>query len=175
MTKLEVIRSRCREDGQCWIWQGGCDGHGRPQIRHEGVVFYTRRLARQLRDGKPVPAELRVPNACGRKLCVSPECSVIGTIATVRKMAADRGSYAKADRNIRQMRTKRAKSEIDEDVVRGIRNAPGPCSQIADETGVSLSHVKAIRRGTARRDLSNPFGHLIARAAANTSTLERAA
>lgn len=166
-SKLDLIRSRCIEDGQCWLWQGGCDGHGRPQIRHEGVVVYTRRLARQLRDGKPVPAHLRVPNACGRKTCVSPECSVIGTVATVRKMAADRGSYLKANRNIRQMQTKRARSAIDEDVVRGIRNAPGPCSRIADETGVSLSHVKAIRRGTARRDLSNPFGGLLVIPAAN--------
>lgn len=169
MNKLEMIRTRCVEDGQCWLWQGGCDGHGRPQIRHDGVVVYTRRLARQLSDGKPVPPDMRVPNACGRKTCVSPECSVIGTVATVRKMAAARGAYAKANRNIRQMQTKRAKSAISDALVEQIRNAPAPCWRIAAETGVSLSHVKAIRRGTARRDLSSPFGWLLAKVAANTS------
>jgi hypothetical protein len=160
MEKLEAIRARCREDGQCWIWQGGCDGKGRPQIRHDGIVVYTRRLARQLSDGKPVPRNMRVPSECGRKLCVSPECSVVGTVATVRRMAADRGAYSKANRNLSQMRTKRARSAISDETVQAIRNAPGPCSRIAAETGVSESHIKAIRRGTARRDLSNPFGAL---------------
>jgi len=157
---LALIRSNCTEEGNCWLWNGGLDGHGRPQKRHKGKTVYVRRVVRELADGEPVPPHLVVPASCGNKLCVSPECSCRATHKTRATMAAKRGAYNNAAKTAKQTAAKRAKSWITEDMVEHIRAAPGPASRIAEQTKVSLSHVKAIRRGDARRPLANPFGGL---------------
>jgi hypothetical protein len=57
--------------------------------------------------------------------------------------------------------TKRAQSWITEEMVARIKAAPN--GKVAAElTGVSHSHAKNIRRGTARADFANPFGGLMA-------------
>ena len=157
---LRLILSRCTEEGECWLWAGALDGHGRPQKRHKGRTVYVRRLVRELTDGAQVPENRVVANGCGRPLCVSPACSCVVTHQQRARMAAARGSYNDAAKTLRSMATRRATSWITEDMVKQIRNAPPPASRIAAETGVSLSHVKAIRRGAARRDLSSPFAGL---------------
>ena len=159
---LRLIHSRCIEEGSCWLWQGALDGHGRPQKRHEGRTVYVRRLVRELFDGAAVPANRVAANACGRALCVSPACSVVATNKERARMAADRGAYTSIARTVKVMLTKRAASWISDELVQQIRVAPAPASRIAKETGVSLSHVKAIRRGAARRDISSPFAGLMA-------------
>lgn len=160
---LNLILSRCDEEGQCWVWKGGLDGHGRPQKRHNGKTVYVRRLVRELADGEPVPAHLVVPASCGNKLCVSPECSSRATHKKKAAMAVKRGSYNNAAKTATMVASKRAKSWITDDMVEHIRMAPGPASRIAEETRVSVSHVKAIRRGDARRPLASPFSGLGAR------------
>ena len=254
--RLKLIKSRCTEEGRCWLWTGAQDGHGRPQMRHDGKVVYVRRLVRELTDGQPVPKGFVAAASCGQKLCVSPHCSCVATHKQRAQMAAARGAFGGATRTRKMTRTKRqapgfspgsertgrpgllcgklpsvattvpnssfairqlepsteisgnspsrmgvrevgallnesaqadavghgrpvegipvlqrgedvkatkhAKSRITADMVQAIRLAPPPCSRIASEVGVSLSHVKAIRRGTARRDLGNPFAGLVA-------------
>lgn len=162
IVNLEIIKGRCIEEGDCWLWDGALDGHGRPQKRHEGKTVYVRRLVRELADGKPVPRSLVVAAKCGQKLCVSPQCSVSATTKRKAQMAADRGAYNNPAKAAKMIVMKRAKSWITEDLVNQIRVAPAPASRIAKETGVSLSHVKAIRNGSARRDFSSPFAGLLA-------------
>ena len=162
--RLKVIHSRCIEDGPCWIWQGATDGHGRPQMRHEGRSAYVRRVVRVLVDGAAVPANRVVAARCGNKGCISPDCSIVATHKQKAKMGAERGSYTNIKKTIKAMVTKRAKSRYSDELVHQIRMAPPPATRISRETGVSLSHVKGIRRGAARRDLSNPFAGLGARA-----------
>lgn len=159
---LETIKDRCIEEGECWLWQGSLDGHGRPQKRHEGKTVYVRRLVRELADGEPVPRGLVVAAKCGQKLCVSPHCSVSATTKRKAQMAAKRGAYNNPSKAAKMTLMKRAASWITDELVQQIRMAPAPASRIAQETGVSLSHVKAIRRGTARRDFSSPFAGLMA-------------
>lgn len=160
---LKQILSNCTEEGKCWLWNGGLDGHGRPQKRHNGKTVYVRRVVRELADGEPVPANLVVPASCGHKLCVSPDCSSRATHKTKAVMAAKRGAYNNAAKTAKQTAAKRAKSWITDELVEQIRIAPGPASRIAEETKVSVSHVKAIRRGDARRPLASPFAGLGAR------------
>lgn len=159
---LRLIKSRCTEEGTCWLWTGAQDGHGRPQMRHDGKVVYVRRLVRELADGKPIPPGLVAAAHCGQKLCVSPLCSCVATDKQRAQMAAVRGVFGGATRTRKMTATKHANSRITADMVQRIRLAPPPCSRIASEVGVSVSHVKAIRRGTARRDLGNPFAGLVA-------------
>jgi hypothetical protein len=160
---LDDIKARCEEVGDCWIWQGAKDGHGRPQARHQGKVVYVRRLARELADGKPMPPNLVAASKCGDPGCVSPECSVRTTTKGKAKLAAARGAYSDPAKIARTMLTRRAQSRIPDALVEQIRLAPGPCVRIAAETNVSVSHVKAIRRGAARRPISSPFAGLGAR------------
>ncbi len=158
---LQSLQSRCLEIGECWIWQGGIDAQGRPQTRHGGKVVYVRRLARELADGKPMPRRLQAAAHCGDHLCVSPHCSYRATPQQRARAAAQRGAYSDAAKIRRSTHTVRARSHITEALVAQVRAATPPCSAIAAATGISLSHVKAIRSGRARRDFSNPFDALL--------------
>lgn len=157
---LKLIRSRCTEEGECWLWDGCLDGHGRPQKRHNGKTVYVRRLVRELVDG-PVPASMVVAASCGTKRCVSPSCSCTVTHTKKAKMAATRGAYSNPAKFAKMVASRRATSRITEEMVRQIRLAPPPASRIAVEMNVSESHVKAIRRGSARKDMSSPFAGLL--------------
>lgn len=166
--EIEAIRAKCEEVGKCWIWTGCTDGHGRPQKRWGGRTYYVRRLVRELVDGKPLPPDRQAAATCGCITCVSPDCSVAATPTERSMLAAARGSFNRPDKMAKMMATKRAKSHISDELVQRIRTAEGPTSRISRETGVSQAHVKAIRRGTARRDwTNNPFAGLLA---ANDST-----
>lgn len=160
---LDMIGSRCDEVGECWIWKGALDGHGRPQKRHNGKTVYVRRLVRELVDGQPVPADKVVPASCGCRQCVSPHCSSVTTTRQKAVMAAKRGVYNNPAKLAKMALTRRAKSHISDELVEQIRSAEGPCSRIAAETNVSLSHVKAIRNMTARKPINSPFAGLGAR------------
>lgn len=160
---LESIQTRCILEGDCWLWTGGLDGHGRPQCKHQGKVWYVRRLARELTDGKPLQRNLVVACECGQKLCVSPHCSVAVSSKTRARMAVARGSYSRPDKIAKSTMAIRAKSRFSEDLIQRVRTMPPPCTAISAETGISLSHVKSIRRGTARVPFSNPFAGLGAR------------
>jgi hypothetical protein len=120
-------------------------------------------VVRALVDGTPVPANRVVASRCGNKGCVSPECSVVATHKQKAQLGAQRGAYTNIKKTVKAMVTKRAKSRYSDELVQQIRMAPPPAMRISIETGVSLSHVKGIRRGAARRDLSNPFAGLGAR------------
>ena len=161
--RLKLIQSRCTEDGPCWLWLGATDGHGRGQMRIDGRTTYVRRVVRALVDDAPVPAKRVVASRCGNKGCVSPECSVVATHKQKAQLGAQRGAYTNIKKTVKAMVTKRAKSRYSDELVHQIRNAPPPAARISLETGVSISHVKSIRRGAARRDLSNPFAGLGAR------------
>ena len=157
------LSARCVEEGDCLIWQGGLDGHGRPQCRHQGKTCYVRRVMRELSDGKPVPQGRVVAAKCGNALCVSPACSVVGTDKHRAQLAAQRGAYRSAAKFARIAVTKAKRSRFPDDVVNQVRQHPGPATAAAASVGMSLSHAKAIRRGTARAtSVRNPFAGLMA-------------
>jgi hypothetical protein len=170
MQTLERLKSRCIEEGECWLWQGANDGNGRPVVVHMGARIPARRLARQLADDRIIPDTRQVTCTCGNLDCISPACSIVATPATTHKMASARGSYRNAARDRRMAVAKRANSPITEDVVQKIREAESGRAA-ADSTGVSYSHAKAIRAGRARKEYANPFSGL---GAANDSNRRRA-
>lgn len=161
--KLKIIKSRCKEDGECWIWTGATDDRGRPTMHYKGKTMAVRRVVRMLTDGKDIPTGMQVPCECGRTGCVSPECSSVTTPKQRAVMAASRGAFNRPDAMLKSMMTTRARSHITEEMVRRIRDADGPAWRVADAEGVSLSHAKSIRAHRARRDYSSPFAGLGAR------------
>ncbi len=159
---LESLHARCVEEGDCLLWQGGCDGHGRPQCRHGGKTCYVRRVMRELVDGKPVPTGRVVPASCGNRLCVSPKCSEVGTDKRRAQLAAQRGAFSSAAKTARMVATKARRSDYPDALVDQVRRHPGPASAAAALVGMSLSHAKAIRRGASRIGTArNPFAGLM--------------
>lgn len=164
---IEEIRARCQEgEGDCWIWQGACDGHGRPQIRHGGKAMPVRRVVAGLRQGKEVAPYLVVAAKCQNLMCVSPDCAHITTTRGAAKMAAERGAYHSPAKTAKMAATKRAKSRISESLIEEIRASQESCYVLAARIGVSASHIKMIRRFQARRPSNNPFAGLFTRMAA---------
>lgn len=157
---LDDIKARCEEVGQCWIWLGGCDGHGRPVIGIGRKSAYTRRVVRGLADGTPVPPGKVAAATCGDRKCVSPHCSVVATTREKARMASARGAYANPLRDAKVRMRRRASSRFSEEVVERVRQSTDPLQAIADQVGMSLSHVKAIRSGRARKPIGSPFAGL---------------
>jgi len=159
---IERITANCVEEGDCLLWQGGCDGHGRPQCRHGGKTCYVRRVMRELVDGRAVPPGRVVPAACGNRLCVSPRCSEVGTDKRRAELAAKRGAYRSAAKIARMVATKARRSDYPDALVDQVRRHPGPARAAAALAGMSVSHAKSIRRGASRRGTArNPFAGLM--------------
>ncbi|MBV7417927.1 hypothetical protein KW830_05600 [Comamonas sp. CMM03] len=71
---MEQIKSRCRVNGGCWIWQGALIRQ-RPYLSvHEGGVRFNRRVHKQVLElsGVMVPEQARITQRCGNPLCCAP-------------------------------------------------------------------------------------------------------
>lgn len=157
---LESLFARCDECGNCWLWKGANDGHGKPSTKHGGKTVNPRRVARELKDGTPLKPGQQVVPTCHNRLCISPECSIRTTAKGRARIANERGAFNNPAKNRRAAMTKRAKSHISEEMVATVR-AARTAAEAASQTGVSLSHSKAIRRGDARKEYrGNPFSGL---------------
>lgn len=157
---LNKIKSRCDEVGDCWIWKQGCSDSGMPQMTVKNKTMTVRRLVYAEVHGG-IPEGKRVSPKCGHKKCVSPECLEAVTHKHAHQNAARRGAHSSMGKIVRTALAMRARSHITEEVVQRIREFEGPIRLICAETGVSQSHAKNIRRGTARRDfIASPFAGL---------------
>jgi hypothetical protein len=163
VTLLEKIRTRCEVVGDCWLWKQGCSDGGMPIMGVLGKTRAVRRVVYAETHGS-IPEGKKISPRCGHKKCVSPECLCAVTQKQATQAAAKRGAYSGAAKILKTALTMRARSKYSDEVVERIRTADGPAHLVAAETGVSLSHAKNIRRGTARKDyLDNPFAGLGAR------------
>lgn len=159
---LRLIRLQTVDDGGCWIWQNGRSGsRGAPVMRYQGRQSYVRRVVAECVRGEPLQANLMAASRCGNPLCVAPGCLEVVTAKGRNRLANERGAYSRPEKILKTTATKRARSLITEELVGQIRASELGPKAISDQTGVSLSHVKAIRRGDARQSFANPFGQLI--------------
>jgi hypothetical protein len=160
---VKSLLSRCIEEGDCQIWQGATDGYGRAQTRHDGRIWYVRRLMFELTAGRPIKPGLVMACKCGNPRCVSMICAVETTNKGRARLAVARDAYRNADKIRRMTVTRRANSKFSDELVEQIRNMDESCAKISKAVGMSLSHVKAIRRGTIRIDYkTNPFANFMA-------------
>lgn len=63
----------------CWFWTGGKDGKGYAIIWQNGKARQSSRVAWELRNGKPFPADLFACHRCDNPLCVRTDHIFPGT------------------------------------------------------------------------------------------------
>lgn len=158
----DKILSRCVEEGDCLIWQGPFSDSHMPVMHvpgHKGVRHVRRVLYRELHG--EIPQGKVITPVCGNRACLCPQHLNAVTKKRSAQIAAKRGAFGHPAQIRKGLRTKLRDSWITPEVIEKIKAAPN--GRIAAElTGVSHSHAKNIRNGTARQDYSNPFGQLLA-------------
>jgi hypothetical protein len=161
---IESLKTRCIEEGDCWLWQSRVKKSGRKERRATPVIgrkaVPVRRVMAELKTRKAVAPGLVASPSCGNALCVNPDHVAVQTVAEARAMAASFGAYVNPNRILKATLTMRAKSAYTEDVIRAIRSAPTGI-EAAQLTGINLGYVYEIRSGNARRELNNPFAGLM--------------
>ena len=163
---LAIIKDRCAEEGECWIWQQGTTAGGYPQIGSKGAdTKSVRRLVVAL-DGRPAKPRQPVAVRCDVKLCCNPERLFPSTARRVGMAAARRGAFNGAGRIAKITHTKRSgpQAKLSMEIARSIRSSDKSSPVLAAEHGVHRSLILRIRQGTAWRDTAHPFFGLGARA-----------
>lgn len=173
---MRLIRGRCDEIGDCWIWKGATGGRSElPCMHYNGKTQYVRRVVYEITHGQAVGKRVVSP-ACENSLCVSPACAEAMARKTALQRAGKRGAYSGHSKIMASTKTQRAKSRYSDDLIAMIRTSDAGPLQLSRETGMSLSYVKAIRSGKFRREYANPFcGLFTSLMAANESTARRTA
>ena len=75
---VELLRSRSRLEGSCWVWTGSRSGNYGTIQRKEGL-FYVHRLMRALVDNVPYQALDCVRHSCDNPPCCNPDHLINGT------------------------------------------------------------------------------------------------
>lgn len=160
MNTMERVLSNCIEDGDCLVWQGLVSYQtGMPIMRHGGTRnAMVRRVVWRERHGE-IPAGKVIAVTCGNKRCLEDKHHACVTHGELRAIAAKNGAYKNPAKHRKAVMTTRARSEICEATVHSIRSAPS-AKEAHARTGVSLPYCYAIRAGTARASLVNPFSGL---------------
>lgn len=160
---VERVRSRCVEEGDCWIWQGARAGCAmNPQISINGEKLYVRRVVYEAISGEPVPKNRGVSTSCRTGCCVNPDHLVMTTTRARAVTAGAEGKYSGVVRAAKIAANKRALlSPLTPEKVADIRFGGGTHQEAAERNGVSRWTVGAIRRGERWKDYSSPFAGLV--------------
>ena len=162
MDLIERIKQKTVQVRKCWEWQGAFQKRGRtPVMRVDDKVFGVRRLIAQhlgldLREG------LLATCRCRNWACVNPD-----HIQTVTRKVLQRRIGKKVNFRLNLLQKKklsermRKRGKLNEQIAKEIRECTEPLEEIAQRYGVSRFTVRAIQRGEAWRDYSNPFVQLI--------------
>jgi hypothetical protein len=160
---LDLILAKSIEEGDCWIWQGGC-GHGTPHISENRRAVPVRRWIAQHHLAKNV-AGMLATNSCGNPLCVSPDHVLVVTRARLQQLTVDRLRYhLNPARNAKLSAAARARSKFSPELIEQIRHAEGPQRAIARAFGVSFDTVNKIKAGKTYKTYGSPWQGLGARA-----------
>lgn len=126
----------------CWLWGGSLTSEGYGRIKIGKKQYGATRVCYLIYVSSFLPDDLVVRHKCDNPRCVNPEHLLIGTHADNMKDKSERGRQAKGSKN--------AKSKLNEEQVREIRDLPkygwnGP--MIAEMYGISRQSVYAVLNG----------------------------
>lgn len=144
---LDIIHSRCADDGDCWIWTQSVNGGGHPQasIEGKGGQLVRRRAFRLFRGRDP----RMLQSVCRNPLCCNPEHLFESTHSAVLKEAYASGSRPRS-------KTSQWKGVIiNAEKAAEIRVSAKPYRVLAAEYGLSESSIKGIRGGRTWRAAQN--------------------
>lgn len=163
---LEELKARCIEDGDCLRWQGAGNGKGhgkvmlrRPDGTRQGIT--ARRLAWQLRTGKPVPHGKLVGVTCENEDCLEHLCLTTKSASSRKGMAP---LAVKIKRAISCAAANQARLGVvgGMDKAREIRASSKTGIELAVELGISESTISKIRCHKSYKEHSNPMSGLLA-------------
>ncbi len=124
----------------CWIWKAGQDQDGYGTTRAANKKTRAHRLAWQLANGQPPPADLLVLHRCDNPSCVRPDHLFLGTNRENMQDAAEKGRLPRGERQ--------HLAKLTEPEVRCVRDryAAGGITQrrLAAEYGVNPTVISAI-------------------------------
>lgn len=149
------LRARCEIEGTCWIWSGCRRRDGSPALRICGVdkALSLGSAICRLRTGRAPKRGVVWHCTCDTPHCANPRHRTPGTRSS-QMLAAKlrRGPLTRA----RIAAAKRAASTLSEADVASIRLADSPLGALAEQYGISVSHVSNIRSGKSRRRMCAP-------------------
>ena len=153
-TPIEIARFWAKVDraGDCWLWNGARNVAGYGHLFIHGRWMLAHRLAKELADGQPVPAECFVLHRCDTPPCVRPRHLLIGDHHRNMEMMVAAGHSTPGDRHPLRVRPERAargervgSAKLTAPEVRAIRErytAGGITLQaLADEYSVARSSI----------------------------------
>ena len=161
---LDEIKSRCEEEGECWIWKDATDSNGYPIAKVDGKCQLVRRVAYSLKPSAPkLQPRQPVIAKCDCRLCVNPSCLRASTIAEVSRMAGKAGKLSGLIKGAKIAAHKRATgAKIDMEIANSIRLSGETGPVLAARHNIDRALVNRIKRGGAWKDYSNPFMGLMA-------------
>lgn len=165
MTHQAYIYARCKEDGDCWIWQNGTSGNGTPTMHPPGggpQIGARRYFAAGL--GLAIKGRV-VTTTCFNKLCVAPEHLLVTTRSKLGKLAHAHTAYASNIARCKKISdVRRAQSaKITPEQAAEIRQSSEILETVAQRYGISKATAQRIRVGGAWKDYSSPFAGLVLR------------
>lgn len=142
---LNIVRGRCVEEGQCWIWSSGCTRHGYPVacINGRTSVSVRSHIFKKIL-GRNVPDGHVISTLCNNKRCVSPRCLVAKTRGDVLATAYERMARTKPSTEF--MRGRRP-VKLSLEKAREIRMSNERSSVLAAKYGVHIETIRGVRRG----------------------------
>jgi hypothetical protein len=153
---LELIESKCIDDGGCWIWQYGT-AHDAPYMSHNKKSVSVRRWIAANVLGENIRGRF-VTAKCMNKLCVCPDHTIVVTRHRLQQMWSDHLQYAQNPVR-RQKLVEAAKQRFgyDQELIERIMADDRPQRTIAAEIGKSQDFVSKIKNGRHFKTADNPF------------------
>jgi len=169
---IDQIKSKCVEEGECWIWNAAISAEGYPIMKRYGCPCVLVRRVSIAIDGRPPAARQPVVSTCGQKLCVNPNHLSRSSWKKVGKRAAENKSFSGIVRCSKiAMAARVGKSaKITAEIAQEIRESAGTHREISQRFGISKSLVTKIRAGKAWKNYHDPFISLKSCASMKTRT-----
>lgn len=152
------LMDRCNIDpvSGCWRWRMCCSD-GAPSVHlilpgGDRKVLRGRRAALILKLGRDIPASVCAYAApeCRWHDCVAPEHALGGTRLQSQQAAAARGAFHSPAHRSALQRLQQASRKVTPEQQREIVDSDAPVAEVAAQFSLSLSRVKAIRRGVEK-------------------------
>lgn len=179
---ISLIRSRCDEVGECWMWTGALTGKGRtPNMHHpnrpgESAIATRAIILEALGKERPSPQHW-ASNTCNEWHCCCPEHVAWRTRQNKLAELGKAGKWSTVELAMKKAAIGRAQSPLDWDKVRDIRSRPAEvtCKDLAKEFKVDPTTIQRVRRHESWVEYqTNPFAGLFASLAANDGARRRA-
>ena len=143
---LDNLHHYATEEGDCLLWNLGCNGDGNPIARVDCKCVKVRRYVFETLLGKPVHKNKRVTTKCCNPLCISPKCLRAMTYGEINRKTIKAGRRIVDSESMRRAVIKSGQAKLHEHV-QAIRLSDEPSLVLAQRYGVNPSTIRDVRFG----------------------------